>query len=914
LDSDGDLDVVSTWSQSDRLVAYIHILTDKNIETFSMPGQINDPVIDATARTIDVTVPNNSDRTQMTPNFTLSKLATVSALGANQTSGLSRNNFNSPVTYTVKAEDESTADWTISVHPLPGTPILNSINTITQTGATINWSVGSFTDLILVDISTDNFSSFISGYAAKEVSGVSEVVSGLSPGSTYQVRIRGKSEFGQSANFSNVFTLVTLPETSQLNPVTGITQSSASLSWLIVTGATSYQIDLSKDNFSTFVQPYNNFNVLNNNLILSGLSAGTTYQVRLRTANSSGASPSFTGIEFTTIPPEPVATQESSKTSTSFTAHWNSAPTATSYIVELSDNNFVSLLQTDTSTSTSVTYRSLTLGKSYAYRVRATNASGTSGNSNAIIVVPSYSVTITDDSFDAASKTASVTTTSASGIDSVKLFYRGIKTGEFQSINVPVKSGNTYDVVISPDMQDIMGAEYYFQVRDGLGDKRIGKVGYTYRRIEATEKETIPFTRFGRGASNYTLFSIPYQLDDPSISSVFDPVLGSYKTTKWRLIRYQDGRNVDYGDGLNKLEPGKGYWFASLDQGTIQIGQASVVTANRTLPYSLNLQKGWNQIGNPFPFEVSWNDVLSQNATVSGIGKLYIFEDGSFEKGDLKVWGGGFVKSEIDVSINIPVTAAQTSGGRVGDNEIKNLDISQSSWIVPITIKHGEAFNDLGAIGMHEKASLGNDEFDEQSLPRFINYLEMNSYHPEYFLPKFMRDIVPTARAYNWSVDVESNNVGATATISWDPFAMGYNSAQLFLYDEVGQQLVDMKLNSSYSFEFNGKRNLRFFYSIDKEHLSPDKNGVGMPFPNPFKDVATIPLLIGGDNPSVYCEVYDMTGRKINTIIKTGLMQGFDELQWDGTDNSGNKVTKGIYLYRLKIGKSRTIKGKMILE
>lgn len=797
---------------------------------------------------------------------------------------------------------------------IPSNPVSKAPYLVTSTSFIANWdavanpNVSSYT----IELSNNNFTSILKSESV--TSGISYEFIGLTSGTPYSIRVRAKNANSLSSGNSNIVNVMTTPIPPTLESVSNVGQTTALVKWPPVTGAGIYRVDISKDNFSTFVAPYNGFESPTTSITLSGLSSGTTYTVRVRAVNSGGSSAPSDAKEFITIPPEPIAKEATAKTSTTFTANWDVATTATSYTIELSDNNFTSILKSNISGNKSVNFNGLTLGKSYAYRIRATNTSGTSGNSNAILVVPSYSVTITNESFEANTKTASVTAISSAGIDSVKLFHRGIASGSFKSVNVPLKSGTTYDIAITTVMQDEMGTEYYFVVKDGLGDKRNGAISYSYKQVTATDKLQIPFTHSGRGAANYNFFSVPYQLIDPAIQSVFEPALGSYQNTKWRLIRYQDGRNVDYGEGLNKLEPGQGYWFASLDKVDISISSASVVTANRTLPYSLNLQRGWNQIGNPLPFDVSWADVLAQNTDIAGVSKLFVFDAGSFKKGDLKLWGGGFVKSERDVSLKMPVTVKRTSSGRVSDSEINNQDISQPIWMVPLTIEQGELVNDLGAIGMHLNASLSNDEFDEQSLPRFINYLELNSYHPEYFMPRFMRDIVPPVNHYNWSYMVESNYDDAHAELKWDNLSLGNNSAQLLLYDAEGRQFVDMKKFGSYQFDFSGKRDLKFFYAIDKEHFSPDISGVGQAFPNPFDEYTSIPLIVATENTGVSCTVYDAIGKPIKTILSNQMKPGYHEIQWDGSDGAGLKVSTGLYIYRISFGNSPSQTGKVILK
>ena len=909
LDNDGDLDVISASQGDNRVITFFHVFSDKAFSEFSLQEQVvgTTASINSTTHTLDITVNNNANLAKLTPIFTLSLKATAKVGTTPQLSGITLNDFSgstNSIVYTITAEDGSQQNWMVKVHPLPANPTLNSVTAITNTSATINLTNGTFTDSNLIEISTNNFQTWVAKTSTN--------LTGLDPGTTYQIRVKGVNAFGKSEGYSNVIVLATLPVAPNLDAVGAITQTTAALGWQNVNGASTYQIDLSADNFSTFVQPYNNYAVAVNNLLLSELVAGTMYQFRVRSANVSGSSPNFSSGSFTTVPPEPLAKQPTLKTSTSFTANWEATPSAAAYIVELSENNFISVLSSINTSLNAVSFTGLTLGKSYVYRIKASNGSGNSGFSNAMPVVLDYSVSITNLSPNESSP-ANVTAVSSAGIDSVKVFYRGIASGKYTPVNVSLKSGTTFEIILTENMQDEMGIEYYFEVKDGLGDKRQSDLRYNYKKVKDPDKLSVPLTQFGRGAVNYNFFSIPYQLDNAAIGSVFS-TLGAYKNTKWRLFHYEDGRYLEHLAGLTDLKPGQGYWFTSLDQANISITNAKVVEANRTKPYTLYLVRGWNQIGNPFSFSISWADILDKNENVTGVGSLFIYKSGGYLEGDLEAWSGGFVSSEGNVSLQIPVEINRGSSGRKRDNTISNKDLSQPEWLLPLTLEQEGNSNHLGGIGMHPNALPGKDEFDRPTLPRFINYLELNSYHSDYFLKNFMQDVVPVASQHNWDFNAESNLESASAVLRWDNESLGSNNAELILYDAFARQFINMKQTSSYPFNLSKKRNLKFFYAIDKEHLTPDADGAGLAFPNPFEVQTIIPFMISEKKTTVLCTIYDLFGRQIKLLPSHHSEAGYNEIQWDGTDNRGQRTSPGVYVYRLSFNGSFSQTKKVILK
>jgi hypothetical protein len=69
-------------------------------------------------------------------------------------------------------------------------PLLNEAQDVTSNGFTISWSQVETAEKYRLDISTvTNFSSKVPGYNLKEITGLSEIVGGLNPATTYYIRV-----------------------------------------------------------------------------------------------------------------------------------------------------------------------------------------------------------------------------------------------------------------------------------------------------------------------------------------------------------------------------------------------------------------------------------------------------------------------------------------------------------------------------------------------------------------------------------------------------------------------------------------------------------------------------------------------------------------------------------------------------
>lgn len=100
--------------------------------------------------------------------------------------------------------------------------------------------------------------------------------------------------------------------------------------------------------------------------------------------------------------------------------------------------------------------------------------------------------------------------------------------------------------------------------------------------------------------------------------------------------------------------------------------------------------------------------------------------------------------------------------------------------------------------------------------------------------------------------------------------------------------------------------------AIDKKASSPITDfRLEQNFPNPFNPTTTIAFNLP-KAAQVRLSVFDLQGRKVHTLVNQSMPAGRHQAKWDGTNDSGNKVTSGVYLYMLKVGTFKQTK-KMIL-
>jgi flagellar hook assembly protein FlgD len=70
-------------------------------------------------------------------------------------------------------------------------------------------------------------------------------------------------------------------------------------------------------------------------------------------------------------------------------------------------------------------------------------------------------------------------------------------------------------------------------------------------------------------------------------------------------------------------------------------------------------------------------------------------------------------------------------------------------------------------------------------------------------------------------------------------------------------------------------------------------------YPNPFNPSTEIKFHIS-KSQKVTLAVYDLLGRKVKTLVDENVTAGKYKVDWNGTNEYGQKVASGIYFYRLQ--------------
>ena len=227
------------------------------------------------------------------------------------------------------------------------TPTTNTASGITNTSFTASWNAVSGVSNYKLYVSEDSsFSSHLSGYDGKIISGTTSLVSGLQVGKNYHYRLKSNGANADS-DYSDKITANTSIDAPMAEEETGRTTTSFMANWSAVFGVSNYKLYVSEDSsFSSHLSGYDGKIISGTTSLVSGLQVGKNYYYRLKSNGANADSDYSNKITANTSIDAPTAEEETGRTTTSFVANWSNASGAVSYTLDVSTTStFSSFLE-----------------------------------------------------------------------------------------------------------------------------------------------------------------------------------------------------------------------------------------------------------------------------------------------------------------------------------------------------------------------------------------------------------------------------------------------------------------------------------------------------------------------------------------------------------------------------------------
>ena len=98
-----------------------------------------------------------------------------------------------------------------------------------------------------------------------------------------------------------------------------------------------------------------------------------------------------------------------------------------------------------------------------------------------------------------------------------------------------------------------------------------------------------------------------------------------------------------------------------------------------------------------------------------------------------------------------------------------------------------------------------------------------------------------------------------------------------------------------------------------KDKYSINNYSIQQNYPNPFNPITILEFNIPF-KCLVNITIYDLIGKKVKTLLNQTQNAGQRSIIWDATDDYGQPVSAGIYLYQIKAGQYVSTKKMVLLK
>lgn len=497
-----------------------------------------------------------------------------------------------------------------------------------------------------------------------------------------------------------------------------------------------------------------------------------------------------------------------------------------------------------------------------------------------------------------------------------RLFYKEGGKITYDSLAMSPVSENTYLANIPSSVIGNRGCVYYVEVSDGFltttapaEDAKNNPYGIVVKIENGLTKDQQQAV--GTNITDYRMISFPVQ----SVNDTPDSLLKNFgqPNADWTLFRWQDNSYIEQNqENFGNLIAGQSYWFITTTAENLSTGVSYTTKVDRE--FTIDLQPGWNMLGNPYNFEIAWSDVVKTD-NIEDLWEL----DVSSGQVDyqlapiLKPWEGYFVKNaNVNVeTIRIPPQEVTGLSKGIAD---RTRSLEDNEWKIRLKTWNGKLADNHNFIGMLVDAA---DEYDLCDLPESprqpFEYLKL--YFPNDHWPqnggKYGYDFKKlNDRGQYWDFYIVSFSNNENILLEIAEYINVPGNFDVILYDRDLQMARDMRTSQHYTIicqtEQKMLRKFRLYVGTPEylksnnleQYLLPTVFDLSQNFPNPFNPVTTIKYSIPRKS-KVSLKVFDLLGTVVKVLVNKEEDAGFYAISWDGTNQINRPVASGMYFYQM---------------
>ncbi|PIU64417.1 MAG: hypothetical protein COS84_08445 [Armatimonadetes bacterium CG07_land_8_20_14_0_80_40_9] len=415
----------------------------------------------------------------------------------------------------------------------------------------------------------------------------------------------------------------------------------------------------------------------------------------------------------------------------------------------------------------------------------------------------------------------------------------------------------------------------------------------------------IPFPPWG--FSSFSMISIPMPVGESIAPGEIFNIDSEFDLARWS----PEGLEYHYykpnpSDEYLKIKCGQGYW--------IKTGQKIYLQTPPEDEVTVSLKVGWNQIGNPYDFDVEWSN--NDNSSIADYASYYDPSSSSckivhptFEGAEhnLKPFQGYFVYAGSVANFVIyPIEASAKQKKEI------QPEISAKNWRVRLKVD-SEGFEDSFNFAGVADESKYRYQFRESPLP-------IGSYVSLYFVREGRKYTVdfrqPFSNSQTWDFEVGTDMSNKKITLRWD-LSQSPEDFQFTLIDLDNNRKQDMRSSCIYTYNSQAGDITHFQMKVEAK-AKPAKIERLFNYPNPFSLTTGTKIRCELDAPvqTITVRIYTISGELIKTINAFNDLGGnIYEISWNGINDFGKAVANGIYIYQVEItdleGGTQTMTKKM---
>ncbi len=500
-----------------------------------------------------------------------------------------------------------------------------------------------------------------------------------------------------------------------------------------------------------------------------------------------------------------------------------------------------------------------------------------------------------------------------------RLYYRQGGKAAYDSVAMS-QAGNIYSAVIPRAYVTKRGVEYYLKAYDGANERVIPATApETPAVIRVTLPSLPPITTV---ASTYGMISIPSELQQKNVRQVLENILGVYDVNKWRVFRWINGAYVELTSSFN-FEPGQAFWLITDQQQVITLDTSVSVPTDED--YIISLDQGWNQVGTPFYFNLSWADVIAASPNVVQGGTAFQWNGTEWVTAtELEPFKGYFVYTPSGGNIlHFPPREAG-EGGLLRET---TPALQEGEWNLQLIAQNDQYRDAANWVGVRQDAA---DTWDLRDIPeppavdaRGVE-LYLDNTHWETQSGTYSGDFrVPTSQGHAWRLTIRNGAEQNPVKLVLKPEGKLPTGFGIFLIDEALGQVRQLAPGDTLELSTIGHVPRPFLLVVGTEEFLNSRRGpdwiptnyqLAQNYPNPFNPTTTIVYGLPA-RTRVSLAVFDLLGRKVKTLVPGDQqMAGYHTVIWDGRDEHGRAVASGVYFYVLEAADFRAMKKMIFLK